>query len=182
MILECTLASVLALSGPAPKSLSQNVTNAASQEDTVVLTKLSPLVYPPLARQTRISGDVVLMLGVRQDGIVESAIPVSGHLLLQQAALDSARQSRFDCLKCTEPITSLRLVYTFQLIATNCCSAETKDSSASSQPEQQIPRVIQSLNHVTLIDQPTCICDPGGEMKVRSAKCLYLWRCGHHAL
>ena len=146
--------------------------------ESVVLTVLSRPTYPPLARQARISGDVELVLRIRQDGSIESAGVVSGHPLLAQTAMDSAQHSRFERRKCSETVTSLRLVYTFQLVGT-CCAA-TEDGPKKSESSDQIPRVTQSLNHVTLVDQPVCFCDPGVVVnyKVRSAKCLYLWRCG----
>jgi TonB family protein len=144
----------------------------------VVLTKLMEPSYPPLARQTRIAGDVEVVLEIKQDGSVQSAVIVSGHVLLQRAALDSAQRSQFECRKCGESVTSLRLVYTFQLVGPeHCCTAD--DSSKDIQPGQPIPRVIQSQDHVTLIDHPVCICDPRADVtRERSIKCLYLWRCG----
>lgn len=178
-MLKCGLASVLVFAGSVSKSLSQSSVISDSPQGEVFLTKLSPLSYPPLARQTRIAGDVALMLGVRQDGSVESAVVVSGHPLLQQVALDSARQSQYECRKCSQGITSYRLVYTFQLVSpTDCCKADDA-SSSKDQQDQAIPRVTQSQNHVTVVDQPLCICDPAIDVrKVRSVKCLYLWRCG----
>jgi TonB family protein len=59
------------------------------------LLNLYPPVYPPLARQARIAGDVILQIGVRPDGSVASAEVISGHAMLKQAALDSARKSTF---------------------------------------------------------------------------------------
>jgi outer membrane biosynthesis protein TonB len=37
-------------------------------ETGVVLTKLVPPVYPPLARQAQIAGDVMVRVLIRQDG------------------------------------------------------------------------------------------------------------------
>jgi TonB family protein len=68
--------------------------SATSVED-VAITKLFQPVYPPLAKQTQITGDVELTLQVTTDGSVESAIVVSGHPLLKQAAVDSALHSQF---------------------------------------------------------------------------------------
>jgi hypothetical protein len=42
----------------------------------VILSKLSPPVYPPLARQTMIGGDVTVKVSLRPDGTVESVTPV----------------------------------------------------------------------------------------------------------
>jgi TonB family protein len=59
------------------------------------LTHAEPLSYPPLARQTRISGTVVVRVSVAGDGKVDHEEIVSGHPLLQQAVLDSVRRWTF---------------------------------------------------------------------------------------
>jgi TonB family protein len=69
-------------------------------------------VYPPLARQARIGGDVILKIEVRPDGSVASAEVISGHAMLKQAALDSARKSTF-LRQEGEGTTFYSLTYTF---------------------------------------------------------------------
>jgi TonB family protein len=76
---------------------------------------LYPPVYPPLARQARISGEVVLQIGVRADGSVALAEVVSGHPMLKQAALESARKSTFPPQESKEGTTLYSLTYTFGL-------------------------------------------------------------------
>jgi len=49
-------------------------------------------VYPPLARQARIQGSVVLHAIIDKDGKVAELQVVSGHPLLVQAALDAVKQ------------------------------------------------------------------------------------------
>jgi protein TonB len=51
--------------------------------------------YPPLARQTRISGTVRLHAIISKSGNVESLEVMSGHPLLVQAALDAVRQWKY---------------------------------------------------------------------------------------
>jgi hypothetical protein len=46
----------------------QSTVSAGTQQTGVVLVKLSPPVYPPLARQARIMGDVEIQLSIRKDG------------------------------------------------------------------------------------------------------------------
>jgi TonB family protein len=153
--------------------------SATSVED-VVITKLFQPVYPPLAKQTRITGDVELTLEVKADGSVESAIVVSGHPLLKQAAVDSALHSQFACKNCGEGVRSLKMLYSFQLGPTSYCT-EGPPTANSDEKQETYPRVTVSLNHVSIIDQPVGTCDLAfiaTEKKVRSAKCLYLWRCG----
>jgi len=150
-------------------------TAAASLGTGVVLTKLSPPLYPPLARQARITGDVRVLVGIRRDGSVESAELLSGHPMLVQAALDSARKSIFECRGCFESVTQYPLTYAFEIWADcrfgpNCQAVEPR-----------APEVSQSEHKITITVEPACTCDPARiyvQKKIRSAKCLYLWKCG----
>ena len=175
--LTCILGGIVGLSCAVGESLAQNAVRPETSLNGVVLTKLSEPVYPPLARQTRIVGDVQLMLKVRPDGSVESATVVSGHPLLQQAALDSAQKSKFECRKCDEA-ASIELVYTFQLVDLDSCYDFPDTRSKNEQADKPIHRVIQSENHVTVVDRVVCILMPGADVrKVRSIRCFYLWKC-----
>src|SRR5689334_17709264 len=78
-------------------------TDATSVEP--LMTSVVNATYPPLALTASITGEVVVRLGIRKDGSVESAIVVSGHPLLAKAALDSAQQSHFTCRACAEEVT-----------------------------------------------------------------------------
>ena len=170
-----TTMAALFLCTPVVEALPQDAASPKSPQEGVVLTKLRQPFYPPLARQTRIGGDVQVMLRIRQDGSVESATVVSGHPLLQQAALDSAQQSQFECPKCSDAVTSYQMIYTFQLVQLTATEVDTKNK----QQDQPYPHVTQLQNHVTVVDQVVCICDPAPDsLKVRSIKCLYLWKCG----
>src|SRR5499427_10547023 len=59
-----------------------------------IVNRVQP-VYPPLARQTRISGTVRLHAIISKDGSIQQLEVLSGHPLLQQAALDAVRQWRY---------------------------------------------------------------------------------------
>ena len=59
-----------------------------------IMHRVQP-IYPPLARQTRISGTVRLHVVLSTEGIVKSIEVVSGHPLLLQSALDAVRQWRY---------------------------------------------------------------------------------------
>jgi TonB family protein len=59
------------------------------------LRHAEPIAYPPLARQTRISGTVVAKVSVSNDGKVDRVEILSGHPLLQQAVVDSLRKWTF---------------------------------------------------------------------------------------
>lgn len=148
-------------------------------QSEVVLTALAKPVYPQLAKLARVAGDVELKLSVRPDGTVESADVVSGPAMLRQAALISAQQSKFECRNCGDNVSTFQLVYTFQLGPTLYCSDSVAKSDSVN--AQTYPETKQSQNHVTLIDQPVGTCDLATTStgKVRSVRCLYLWKCGH---
>lgn len=143
----------------------------------VILSKLSDPAYPPLARQAHIAGDVELMLAIRQDGSVESAEVVSGHPMLTQAALDSAKRSQFECQGCGNAVTSYALKYTFQI-----ASREPPKDCDKQQTEAQPPAEVDPSRHqVKVFTWELWTCDPTTSVTFvlfRSAKCLYLWRCG----
>jgi protein TonB len=70
---------------PAPIRVSGSVQAAK------ILRKVVPQ-YPPLARQARISGIVRLLGVIAKDGTVQRLTVISGHQLLQKAALDAVSQ------------------------------------------------------------------------------------------
>jgi len=51
--------------------------------------------YPPLAKQARISGSVVLQAVIGKDGSIENLRAVSGHPMLIQSAIDAVRQWKY---------------------------------------------------------------------------------------
>jgi TonB family protein len=138
-----------------------------------MLIKLTDSTYPPLARQAKITGDVELILRIRRDGSVESAVVVSGHPMLNQAALDSARQSRFECKGCSDAANPYALKYKFQIVARD----PPKDCNAPTEEKRPPVEVDLSRHQVTVSAWGMWTCDPA-VLRVRSAKCLYLWRCG----
>ena len=145
------------------------VDTADSSQNEAVITKLSDPIYPLLARTAGVHGDVVLTLRIRSDGSVESVEYLSGPLLLTQAATDSAKASRFACRQCTDAVVSYSLTYTFQLSSNgNCCNSN-------------VPQAVSVFNnHVWTTASEVCLCDPSAVRKVRSIKCLYLWKCATH--
>jgi hypothetical protein len=159
-------------------SLAQSAASPNPQQDDVVLTKLSPPVFSNLGEMTAIQGDLELKLGIRQNGTVESAEIVSGPAMqtVRQAVLKSALHSQFDCSKCIEPVTLFRLVYTFKPDPPSGCE-EPEVSSANA---TKYPQITHTENRVIVTGQSQLTCDPVVSFtRVRSAKCLWLWRCGH---
>ena len=143
----------------------------------VVLSRLSPPVYPPLARQAHISGDVELTVHVGSDGIVESVDFVSGNAMLTQASLDSARKTQFECRVCSEKTTPLPLTYRFEIAPRDPSKVCGSEGETPPPPTD----VDMSKHLITVYAWELWTCDPVVQVrsvKIRSAKCLYLWKCG----
>jgi protein TonB len=63
-------------------------------QEAMVIARPQP-VYPPLARQARIQGNVVLHAIIDKDGKVSELQVVSGHPLLVQSALEAVKNWRY---------------------------------------------------------------------------------------
>jgi len=74
-------------------------------------------VYPPLARQIRVQGVVVMEAVINKGGSIESLRIISGHPLLNQAALDAVREWKYRPTKLNgEPVEVITTVtVTFSL-------------------------------------------------------------------
>jgi protein TonB len=79
---------------PPPKMIAKRVMVGGNVQAARLVNKVQPF-YPPLARQTRISGTVKLHAIIGKDGSVQQLVMVSGHPLLVQSALDAVRQWRY---------------------------------------------------------------------------------------
>jgi Gram-negative bacterial TonB protein C-terminal len=169
----------------APQSASAQVaTGGEDPAPHIVFRRFSYPIYPPLARANNIVGDVVLKVSYRPDGSIESLAVVSGDPVLTQAALDSAKQSLLQCRGCSSSDLSQSLTYSFRIFpakADPCCCTSRPGVTATPPTTQ----VSQLWNHITITEPPLCMCpDKCSEAwaqahsRHRSAKCLYLWKCG----
>jgi protein TonB len=79
---------------PPPKPAQQRIRQGGQVQAAKLVNKVQPM-YPPLARQTRISGTVRLHAIIAKNGTVEQLEVISGHPLLVQAALDAVRQWKY---------------------------------------------------------------------------------------
>jgi TonB family protein len=146
-----------------------------SHDESVVLSKLFPPTYPGLARQARITGNVDLALHIRPDGSVETAVVVGGHPILRDAALDSARRSSFECGGCGQVPVTYALTYQFKIAEGD----PPQDCAASSEIPPPPTTFDESQHLVTVFAWGLWTCDPSADLiRVRAAKCLYLWKCG----
>jgi len=147
----------------------QGKASSDKAEAEAVLTMLSTPKYPELARIANICGEVKVTASIRKDGSVESA-EATGHPMLKQAALEAVQKSTFECRGCTEAATRQLLTFSFELKDDgDCCSAWSRPAE-----------VTQSQDRIIIAAARSCLCDPSftTSRKVRSLKCLYLWKCG----
>lgn len=73
---------------PTRIKVSQGVTSG------LLVRKVQPN-YPPLAKQARIAGAVVLQAVIGKDGTIQNLRAVSGHPMLIQSAIDAVRQWKY---------------------------------------------------------------------------------------
>lgn len=150
-----------------------------SASGEVAVASLAPPVYPPMARVANIWGDVSVTVKIRSDGTVEHATATSGHPILVRAALDNARQMRFECRGCSTATESYNVLYTFRIIkGPDCCSASTVQPTIEHRSQSSTSHEGWET-HIIITAEEICLCDPAmiSTRKVRSLKCLYLWKC-----
>jgi TonB family protein len=152
-------------------AVAQSPAQPTTSRGEVVFATLADPKYPPLAWQARITGEVQIKLEIRKDGSIASAAVASGHPMLADAALNSAKQSRFECRDCQDDQNQYILVYSFQIAASPGWPCPENGGA---------PRVVQAGSRVTVTRDPAMIDPYFSNISVRSAKCLYLWRCGSH--
>jgi protein TonB len=79
---------------PPPRPTQTRIKQGGQVQAAMIINRVQPS-YPPLARQTRISGTVRLHAIIGKDGSVQQLEVISGHPLLVQSALDAVRQWRY---------------------------------------------------------------------------------------
>jgi len=72
----------------------QRVRVSAGVTSGLLIRRVQP-VYPPLARQARIQGQVLLRAQISKDGSIENLQLISGHPMLVQSALDAVKQWKY---------------------------------------------------------------------------------------
>ena len=152
--LIAALLILVAMTFLASRSASAQQTATGNAMSGATLRTLTPPVYPPLARQAMIRGDVTVKVSLRADGTIDSVTPVSGHPMLVQAAITSAEQSKFECVQCAASGATQSFTFSFEQSPEKpdpcCCSghgAASEDTSA---------HVLQSGNHITITAPPLC--------------------------
>jgi periplasmic protein TonB len=87
-IISSTPVAVPKVATPQRVRVSQGVTEG------LLMKKVQPQ-YPPLARQARIQGAVVLQASIGKDGAVQNLRAVSGHPMLTPAAIEAVKQWKY---------------------------------------------------------------------------------------
>jgi periplasmic protein TonB len=87
-IISSTPVAVPKVAAPQRVRVSQGVSAG------LLVRKVNPN-YPPLARQARIQGQVVLRAVISKDGSIENLTLVSGHPMLAPAAIDAVKQWKY---------------------------------------------------------------------------------------
>jgi len=79
---------------PPPKVAPQKVRISQGVLQGNALSQPKP-IYPPIARQARIQGSVILAATISKNGTIENLRLVSGHPMLVPAAMDAVRQWKY---------------------------------------------------------------------------------------
>jgi protein TonB len=75
-----------------PKIATPQRVRVSSGVSTGLLIRKVPPAYPPLARQARIQGVVVLQAQISKDGTIQNLQLISGHPMLAPAAIEAVKQ------------------------------------------------------------------------------------------
>ena len=87
-IISSTPMAVPKVATPQRVRVSQGVTSG------LLIRKIQP-AYPPLARQARIQGNVLLQAEISKDGTIENLRLISGHPMLAPAAIEAVKQWKY---------------------------------------------------------------------------------------
>jgi protein TonB len=87
-ILGSTPVAVPRVATPQRVRVSQGVTSG------LLIRKIQP-AYPPLARQARIQGNVLLQAEISKEGTIENLRLISGHPMLAPAAIEAVKQWKY---------------------------------------------------------------------------------------
>jgi len=78
-----------------PKIATPQRVRVSSGVQSGLLVRKVPPAYPPLARQARIQGTVVLQAQISKNGDIENLQLVSGHPMLAPAAIEAVKQWKY---------------------------------------------------------------------------------------
>jgi hypothetical protein len=151
---------------------------SADGSSPVELKTLSTPIYAPLARQARITGKVIVEVTICPDGTFQSGEVISGHPILRPSALYSATNSKYSCKSC-DSAQKHRIIYDFSLLDGHDCCSDINAPVPISEARILTNEESKAATNIKVEAPPVCICDPASTVtrRVRSIKCLYLWKC-----
>ncbi len=89
------IGSVLSSTVAVPKIATPQRIRVSSGVSTGLLIKKVTPNYPPLAKQARIQGHVLLQAEISKDGTIQNLQLISGHPMLAPAAIEAVKQWRY---------------------------------------------------------------------------------------
>jgi len=89
------IGSVLSSTVAVPKIAAPQRIRVSSGVSTGLLIKKVTPTYPPLAKQARIQGHVLLQAEISKDGTIQNLQLISGHPMLAPAAIEAVKQWRY---------------------------------------------------------------------------------------
>ena len=145
-------------------------TQSVAQNPTLRWMDFKPPVYSGPARMAYRDAHVTIEVETRSDGKVEIQRS-QGPVGLLEAALDSLKTSKIVCENCNGKMGIFSIVYDFRVII-------RPGSDPCSEADPNAIAATVAGNHVSVTGKPPCIiADWIPLRKVRSIRCLYLWRC-----
>ncbi|HYH86931.1 MAG TPA: cytochrome c oxidase assembly factor Coa1 family protein [Pyrinomonadaceae bacterium] len=103
----------IARAAPTPSAVGKTISGGVLNGKAI--SKPAP-PYPAIAKAARASGTVTVQVLVDESGNVVSASPVSGHPLLQNAAVQAARQAKFPPTKLSGVAVKVSGVLTYNFV------------------------------------------------------------------
>jgi TonB family protein len=145
------------------------IIGAAEQGPKLRWTEFHPTVYPPMPRIANLDGTVTVEITIEPDDTV-SLQKSTGHPILVQAAEESLKLSKFACDSCSQRATPFTIVFDFRISSPECGSFGLNSSPMA---------VLDTSTHIRISTDRHCISDPAPVLgrRVRSLRCLYLWKC-----
>ena len=105
-------ATTLAIAAQTPPKKKVVISSGVAQG--LLIRKVAP-IYPPEAKESKVTGTVVLRIEIDTTGAVQKPQVISGNTMLQQSALDAVKQWRYRPYKLNgEPVeveTTVNIVY-----------------------------------------------------------------------
>ncbi|HEY2499576.1 MAG TPA: energy transducer TonB [Candidatus Angelobacter sp.] len=141
----------------------------ALQTPTLHWEEFQAPAYPQMARIANIYGKVEIQFIISEGGRVDIKSAM-GHPILVQAAVESIKLSKLSCEYCERVPTEFSVIYDFIVRGSEC-----GNSSLNTPPGV----VLDTFNRVIISTDRFCLEDPGPVLmkRIRSLRCLDLWRC-----